>query len=68
VSDDELAAFLCPDDLETGHLIIAAQPHRRELWERMHQVENEIALWQAGIGPKPTGVILCGPKEIKERP
>lgn len=65
MTDDELAAYLCPDDIETGHKIIAAQPERRALWERMHEVENEVALWQAGLGPKPTDVILCGPKEIK---
>ena len=68
MTDEELAVYLCPDDVPLGLKIVAAQPERRALWERMHEVEGEIALWQAGLGPKPSGVIVCGPREVREKP
>lgn len=64
-SDDELARYLCPDDPAAGLLIIERHPDKRATWKRMYALEGEIALWQAGLGPRPTDAILCGPKEIR---
>lgn len=33
-------------------------PQRRRLYERMAEVEVEIELYEAGLAPKPQGVIL----------
>lgn len=65
VTDEELALYLCPDSQAGGLQIVRAYPEKRALWERMHAVEGEISLWQAGLGPKPHGVIVFGPKEIR---
>ena len=68
MSDAELAAFLGISDLpaETRVAFIAGlTPERRALFDRMHDLEGEIMLWQAGVGKKPEGVILCGRKQIR---
>jgi hypothetical protein len=31
---------------------------RRRCYESMRQLESDVELWQAGLGPKPTGAIL----------
>lgn len=36
-------------------------PARRETYEYMAAKEREIRLWQKGLGPEPTDVILCKP-------
>lgn len=60
MTDAELAVYLGIADLPRWPWYIAnMNPAQRETYERMYQIEFDIALWQAGIGPKPTGVILC---------
>lgn len=66
MSDEEMAAYICPDDPVLGLKAVAAMtPTRRATIERMAEVEGEISLWQAGIGKKPSGVIICGRKEVR---
>lgn len=66
MTDEEMAAYICPDDIEVGRRAVATfSPERRALIERMAQVEGEIMLWQAGVGKKPEGVILCGKRQIR---
>lgn len=66
MKDEEMAIFVCPDNPCLGLQIVATLPStKRALFERMGELEGEIALWSAGLGPKPTGVILCGPKQIR---
>ena len=66
MSDEEMAAYVCPDDPALGLKAVSAMtPQRRATIERMAGIEGEIALWEAGIGKKPSGVILCGRKEIR---
>jgi len=66
LTDEALAEFICPYDVAMGLRFLAtATPERRAVYERMVEVVNEIDLWEAGVGPKPTGVIICGPKQIR---
>lgn len=67
MTNEALADFLCPDDPATGLRIVVETltPEKRAAYERMAEVCDEIALWEAGVGPKPLGVILCGPKQIR---
>jgi hypothetical protein len=59
MSDDELAAYLgIAGHPKCGKVIAALTPAKRALYERMHQVEIEAQLWLAGLGPKPTGVLI----------
>jgi hypothetical protein len=60
MNDQQLAAYLgiAGDPIE--HVFIARlSPEQRATYERMKTLEEDIKLWQAGVGPKPTGVILC---------
>lgn len=70
MSDAELAeycGFKPTDNQEAVARFIAdLSPDRRALYDRMREVEFEASLWAAGLGPKPTGVIICGPREIRE--
>lgn len=62
MTDQELATYLGLDgDPRAPRIIAALDPARRATYERMHEVEGELNLWQAGLGPKPTGVIVCRP-------
>lgn len=65
MSDLELAKFLGVGWVEGAIIIPALTPRKRAAYERMAEVCDEIDLWQAGVGPKPSGVILCGPKQIR---
>jgi hypothetical protein len=67
MTDEQLAEFLCPDDPALGLRIVTETmtPERRATYERMAEVVDEIGLYEAGVGTKPKGVILCGPKQIK---
>jgi hypothetical protein len=66
MTDLELARFLCPDDVELGvRFVVKATPEKRAAYERMSEVCDEIELHAAGVGPKPRGVIMCGPKQVR---
>lgn len=72
MSDDELADFLGIKNEPNKDKFIAALPaDQRATFEHMKKVCDDIRLWEAGVGPKPTGVILChdhAPKKRKARP
>lgn len=62
MSDEELAEWLglMRETPEVRDKIMASiTPERRALYEHMRQVEVDLILWQNGVGPKPTGVIVC---------
>lgn len=66
MSDEEMATYICPDDHAIGLMAVRSMtPQRRATIERMAELEGEIVLWQAGVGKKPSGVIVCGRREIK---
>ncbi len=61
MTDFELAKFLGIDDDERWPKAIAKlDPKKRAGYERMAQVTVELQLWEVGLGPKPSGVIVCG--------
>jgi hypothetical protein len=57
MTDAELATFLGLSEAE-AHLVSKIKPDKRAVYERMAEVEIELGLWQAGLGPKPSGVIV----------
>lgn len=70
MSDEELAAFLGIAGHPKRHAVIAAlSPAKRALFDRMAGLEMEVELWQAGLGPKPTGVLIDTERTIRpDRP
>ncbi len=66
MTDDELADFLGIKGKQGCAVILAnITPEKRATYERMREVETEVHLWQRGVGPKPEGVIICGPREVR---
>lgn len=62
MTDEQLAAYLgLTLDPARDQILANITPEARAVYERMAEVETEIALWQQGLAPKPTGVILCAP-------
>lgn len=61
MTDDELAAYLgiASAEPEQRAKIIAGIPgDRRAVYDRMKEVEIEVALWAEGLGPKPAGILI----------
>lgn len=59
MTDEQLAQYLNIKDWPNWQEAIAAIPAtRRAVFERMATLETEIDLWQKGLGPKPTGVLI----------
>jgi hypothetical protein len=69
MTDEELATFcgLNAEDPLRGKFIQSLSPGKRALFERMASVEMEVELWQAGLGPKPTGVLIDTERDTKRR-
>jgi hypothetical protein len=65
MSDAELAEFLGLTEDEAAIIIPKLTPERRAGFEHMASIYAEIQLWEASVGPKPAGVFLCGPKQIR---
>lgn len=60
MTDTELLEYLgLPDGPDERAYIANLSVGHRSTYERMRETEDDITLWQAGVGPKPTGVILC---------
>lgn len=61
MTDAELQVFLGIAGKKGADKIMASiTPEKRALYEKMASLESEVSLWQAGLAPKPTGVIICG--------
>lgn len=63
MSDEQLSAFLGIDRLgwvQRTKIMLTITPDKRALYDRMANLETEVELWQAGLAPKPAGVIICG--------
>ena len=66
MTDEQLGAELWPDNPEMGvRAVRAMTPEKRATYERLVTLADEINLWTAGVGPKPAGAIICGPKQIR---
>ena len=67
MTDAELGAELYPDAPHVGAWMAhRMHPNKRAVCVRLIEVGREANLWTAGLGPKPTGAILCGPKQIRK--
>lgn len=70
MTDRELAKLLGIDpDTEPKwqKVIDGLTPLRRQLYERMADLEVDVALWAEGLGPKPAGVLIDTVKDTKRR-
>lgn len=58
MNDSELAKYLNLTPEEAVIVLPKLTLKRRALYDRMADVAVEAELWAAGLGPKPTGVLL----------
>lgn len=65
LTDAELTEFLALTPEEAAIIFAKITPEKRAVWERMAEVYGEIVLWEAGVGRKPSGVILCGKQQVR---
>jgi hypothetical protein len=63
MSDDELIRYLgCENEPNARAFVQGLTAERRAVFDRMATIEIEIDLWQAGLGPKPQGVLIDMPR------
>jgi hypothetical protein len=60
-----MAVFLGFDPSKENEMkaVLALEPKRRALFERMADLTMEVNLWSEGLGPKPEGVLIDGPND-----
>ena len=59
MTDEQFAKYLGIVDHPNRQKAIAAMSQsQRATYERMAEVEHEINLWQAGLGPRPRGILI----------
>lgn len=59
MTDAELKKFLgIENELNADKLIARLSPLKRATFERMSELEVELNLWAAGLGPRPKGVLI----------
>lgn len=56
--DAQLAEWLCLPADEAAKIIPNLTPEQRATYERMAQRETAVALWQKGLGPLPSDVLV----------
>ena len=65
---EQLAHFLGLDrctTMQRDKVLNSITPAKREVYERMAQVEIELDLWNCGLGPKPRGVLVKGVRSVR---
>lgn len=67
MNDAELADYLHLTPAEAAIVIPKLTPQRRAVYDRMKQVEIEVALWVEGLGPKPANVLIDTDKSVRRR-
>ena len=67
MTDAELAEYLHLNPSEAAIVIPKLTSQRRVLYDRMKQVEIDADLWAAGLGPKPTGVLIDTERSVRRR-
>lgn len=69
MTDEEMATFLglSPEEEKRVEFVKGLSPEKRALFERMASLETEWKLWQEGLGPKPTGVLIDTERNTKRR-
>jgi hypothetical protein len=60
MTDEEMAKFMGLNPANPKHLAVIASlsAETRASFESMMALEHAIELWAAGLGPKPTGVMI----------
>lgn len=64
MTDAEMARYLDIDEALV-HRLTGSQ---RAAYEHMAKVESELLAWQAGMGPKPAGVIVTYERKRRRKP
>jgi hypothetical protein len=68
MTDAELAKFLgIDDDPRWPRAIAKLDPAKRASYERMADVCHELALYDAGLGPRPVGVLIDSDRSTRRR-
>ena len=67
MTDAQLAAYLNLTEAEAATILPKLSSQQRATYDRMSQVEHELALWGAGLGPLPTGVLIDFDKSARRR-
>jgi len=70
MTDEQLLEFLgvakeTPEN--RAKLLRSITPEKRALYERMAKLETELTIWQMGLGPKPTGVLIDSVRSVRRR-
>lgn len=61
MTDRQLAVYLgIIDSPKWPEVVASLTANQRAVYERMSRLETEIQLWQEGLGPKPSGVLIDG--------
>lgn len=63
MTDEQLTAYLHLTSTEAAIIIPKLTAERRAVYDRMASLETEIFLWQNGLGPKPTDVLMDFPRK-----
>lgn len=59
MTDDQLKQYLgIANHPKAQKVVDALTANQRATYERMANIEIEVALWQDGLGPKPQGVLM----------
>jgi len=67
MTDEDLAKYLCIyDDARWPRVIVKLDAKTRACYERMAEVEVELNLWTAGLGPKPKDVIVLKDRRARD--
>jgi hypothetical protein len=69
MTDEEMATFcgLSPEEEKRVEFVRGLSPEKRALFERMASLEMEVNLWQSGLGPKPSGVLIDTERRTRRR-
>lgn len=70
MTDEQLLDFLgvakeTPEN--RAKLLRSITPAKRAVYEQMAGLETELAVWEMGLGPKPTGVLIDSVKSVRRR-
>lgn len=67
MTDEELAEYLRLTPAEFAIVLPKLSPQRRATYNRMKQIEIDLGLWEAGIGPKPQDVMVDTVRRTRRR-
>lgn len=65
MTDEELRQFINCTPEEFAIIRPKLSAGEIKMFNAMRNLENDLTLWQEGLGPKPKNAIICGCKEVK---